>query len=81
MNDYCSPCMGYTNHMVHITQAEFEQLVCHDTPSIAKPEQTMISEDSAQAHRACMQYAFVAQIAERSMAVDDLNLLPNEDLS
>lgn len=40
----------------------------------------MVGEDRAQTHCACVQYAFVAQIAERCMAMHNLCLFPNEDL-
>lgn len=41
----------------------------------------MVSEHSMQAHRSRMQDALVAKIRQTGVAMDDLNLLTNEDLS
>ncbi len=41
----------------------------------------MVGEDGAQTHRARMQYSFMAQATETGMAVDNLDLLPYNDVS
>lgn len=73
--------MAHTNHMPNITQTKLEQFVGHDTARIAEAKQTMIGEDGPHAHRPGMQNALVAEVAERGMAMDDLDLLADEDLS
>lgn len=67
--------------MVDIAQAELQELVRHYTGSVAEAEKRMVGEYSPEAHRSRMQDAFVAQIAERSMPVHDLDSLADEDLS
>jgi hypothetical protein len=67
--------------MTHIAETELQQLIGHDTGSIAEPEQTMISEDGMQTHCPRMQYALVAKVAEGAVSMHDLDLLPDEDLS
>ena len=74
------PSMRHTDHMSNIAQTEFQQLVRHDASCIAEPKQAMISKHSMQTHRPSVQQRFKGEIAERGMAVDDLNLLPDEDL-
>lgn len=56
--------MRDTDDMINITQREFEQLIRHDTCGIAEAKERMISEDSPQTHRARVQNALVAQVAE-----------------
>lgn len=72
--------MAHTYDMPNITQAELEQLVRHNAACVAEPKQTMIGEHGPHAHRACMQDAFMAQVAERGMTVDDLDLLADKDI-
>jgi hypothetical protein len=67
--------------MPNITQAELQQLVRHDTRRITETKQTVIRKDRAQTHRPSMQQAFMAEVAQTSMAMHDLYLLSNEDLS
>ena len=73
--------MRNTDDVPDIAQAEFQQLIRHDTPCITEAEKRVISEDGIQAHRPRMQNAFVAEVAETGMAVDDLYSFPDEDLS
>jgi len=49
------PSMRHTNHMPDITQAEFQQLVRHDTRRITESEQAMIGEHGPQTHRPSVQ--------------------------
>lgn len=73
--------MANTYDMSNIAQTKFEKLIGHDASSIAEPKQAVIGEDSMQTHGSGVKYALMAQIAERAMAMDNLNLLSNEDLS
>jgi hypothetical protein len=65
----------------NIAQTELEQLVRHDTSCIAEAEKRVISEDRIQAHRSRMQDAFMAEVAETRMAVDDFYPFSDEDVS
>lgn len=67
--------------MSHVTQTELQQLVGHDAGRIAEAEETVICEDRVQTHGPRVQQAFVAQIAERGVAVHNLDLLTNENLA
>jgi hypothetical protein len=67
--------------MINIAQGEFEQLVRHYTSSIAEAKQRMIGEHCPQTHRTCMQYSLMAQVAEGCVAMHNLDLLADEDLS
>lgn len=51
--------MANANDMINVTQGELEQFVCEDTGSICEPKQTVIGEDSAQAHGTGMQYSLM----------------------
>lgn len=66
--------------MANIAQTELEQLVRHYTGRITESKETVVREDGVQTHRSSMQQSFVAKIAERSMAVNNLNLLSDENL-
>ena len=72
--------MTDTYDMSNITQAELQELISENTSRIAESKETMVGEHSMQAHSSCMKKSFVAKIAQRSMAVDNLNLLSDEDL-
>jgi hypothetical protein len=72
--------MGNTDNMPNITQTELEQLIRHNTSRIAESEERMIGEDGIQTHRSRMQNAFMAEIAETGVAVDNLNAFTNKDL-
>ena len=39
--------MAHADDMVHITQDEFEQLVCQNTCGIRKPIQRVVGKDGA----------------------------------
>jgi len=49
------PSMRYTNYMPHITQAEFQQLIRHDTRRITETKQAVIGEHGSQTHRPSVQ--------------------------
>ena len=72
--------MRDTDDMPNVTQAEFKQLVSQNTGRIAEAKQTMVCKHSMQAHRSRMQQAFVTEVAERGMSVNNLDLFPDEDL-
>jgi hypothetical protein len=74
------PCMRYTNNMPNIAQAELQQLIRHNTSCIAEAEQTVICKDGTKTHRPSMQQALMAQVAETTMTVHDLDSLSYEDL-
>lgn len=67
--------------MVYVAQRELQKFVRHDTCSVTEAEQRVIGEHCSQTHCAPMKNAFVAQVAERGVAMDNLYLLANEDLS
>lgn len=73
--------MRNADDMANVAQAEFQQLVCHDTARIAETEQAMFCEDRVQAHRPSMQQSFVTDVTKRAMPVNNLNFLPDENLS
>lgn len=74
------PCMAHADDVPYVAQAELQQLVCHDARGITESEQTVICEDGLKTHSPCVQEAFMAQVAERCVAMDDLNLFPDEDV-
>jgi hypothetical protein len=67
--------------MVDIAQRELEQLVREDTASIRKSKQTVIRHGRPQPHSPRMQYSLIAQVAQTGMAMNDFNLLANDDVS
>ena len=72
--------MTDANNMSHITQTEFEQLVRQDTRRITEPKETVVRKHSHQSHRPCVQESLMAKITQTRMAVNNLNVLTNEDL-
>lgn len=73
--------MAHTDNMVHIAQCEFQQLIRQNARRVCKSEKTVVREHSPQAHRPRMQDRFVTQGAKTSMAVHNLNFLPQYDVS
>jgi hypothetical protein len=67
--------------MPDITQTELQQLVRHDASSVGKAEEAVVRKHSNEAHSPGVEQAFVAQIAEGCMAVHDLDLFADENLS
>ena len=72
--------MAHTNRMIHITQTKLQQLIRHDTRRITEPKKRVISEHSPQTHGPRMQDAFMAEITQAGMAMNDLDALTDEDL-
>lgn len=81
MNHVHPPSMRDADDVIDVAQRELEQLVCHDASSVTEAKKRMIGKDRPQTHRTCVQDALMAQITERCMAMHNLNLLANEDLS
>jgi hypothetical protein len=52
--------MTDTNGMVDIAQSKLEELVGEDTACVCEAKQTMVREDSPQAHSPSVQYSFIA---------------------
>lgn len=74
------PGVRDADDVVDVAEGELEQFVRHDAGCVAEAEKRVVGEDGAQAHRARVQDALVAQVAEGGVSVDDLDLLANEDL-
>jgi hypothetical protein len=72
--------MAHTDTMIAIAQRELEKLVRKDTASVLEPEQTMIRHHRPQPHGPRMLYTLITQIAATSMAVDNLDLLADDDV-
>lgn len=75
------PCIANTDDMVNITQGELEQLVRENARSIGEAKQGVIGKDSPYAHGPGMQGCFPAQTAEGSMAMDDVDSFPDENVT
>lgn len=67
--------------MIHVAENKFEKFVCQDTGSVRKPKERMIGKHSPQPHGSCMQDAFVAERTKTAVAMDNLNLLTDADVS
>lgn len=79
--DFSSPCMAYTNAMIHITQSKLEQFIGQDTRSIRKPKQRMVREYRPQPHRSSMQNSLMTQTTQTRMPVYNFDLLSDDDIS
>jgi hypothetical protein len=73
--------MADAYNMVNVTQGKLEKLVGQDTSSIRKSVQRMVSEDGPQTHASSMNDGFVTQTTQTSMAMDNLDLFPYDDIS
>lgn len=67
--------------VVHVAQAELEQLVRQDARRVREPEQRVVGEDGAQAHGPRVQDGLVAEVAQAGVAVDDLDALADADVA
>lgn len=70
-----------TDDMINIAEGELEELVGKNAGSVGETKQTVVSKDGTQAHGAGMQDSFVTQAAQTGMAVDDLNLLADDNVA
>lgn len=73
--------MTDANNMVHITQRKFQQLIREDTRRVGKPEKTMIRKAGSQPHGPRVQNSLMAKAAQRSVAVDNFDLLADQDVA
>lgn len=73
--------MADADNMIHVAQRKLQELVRQDTRGICEAKQRMIGKDSSQTHGPCMQNCFMAQATQTSMAVHNLDLLPNNNVS
>ena len=73
--------MTDANDMVHVTQGKLEKLVRKYASRVRKSKETVIREDRSQPHSPRMQYGFVAQATETSMAVYDADVFADDDIT
>jgi hypothetical protein len=73
--------MTDADDMIHIAQSELQQFVRQDARSICKSKQRMIRKHRPQIHRPGMQDSLMAKTAQARMAVHNLNLFPDDDVS
>lgn len=73
--------MTDTYDMVYITQCELQKLVREDGSGIGKAKETMVCEDCPQSHGPSMQNGLMAQTAETSMAVYDLDAFAYDNVA
>jgi hypothetical protein len=67
--------------MVNITQCEFKQFIGENRCRIGKSEKRMIREDGPQPHSAGMKDSFSAKATQTCMAMNDINVLSNDNVS
>ena len=67
--------------MIDIAQRELQKLVRQDTGGICEAEKRMIGKHGAQAHGPRMQYRFLAEIAQTTVTMHNLDLLTNDNVS
>jgi hypothetical protein len=75
------PGMTDADDMVNITQGELQKLVGQYTSGIGKSEQGVVGEDGPQSHGSGVQNGLETQVAQAGMAMDNFNLLPDDDVS
>ena len=68
-----------TYHRINVAQREPEQLVGEDRGCVREAKQAMISEHGAQAHGACVQDAFMCHRRQCLVAMNDFDLLSDQD--
>lgn len=73
--------MADADDMINVAQRELEQLVGQNTRSIGEAKKAVVSKDGPQAHRARMQYSLVAEAAETSMSMHNLNAFADYDIT
>lgn len=67
--------------MVDITQCKFEKFVGKNGGSVSESKQGVIGEDGSQTHCAGVEDGFATEAAETRMAMDNLDLLPNDNVA
>lgn len=73
--------MANTNDMIHIAQCKFQQFICKDTSRVRKPEKTMIRKASPQPHSPSMENCLMAKTTQRSVAMDNVDLLADQNIA
>ena len=75
------PCVADADDMIHIAESELKQLVRQDTRCICESEERVIRENRSQPHGPSMQNGFVAKTTQAGVSMNNLNLLPNDNVS
>ena len=72
--------MADANDVIHITQSKLQQLIRQNTRRIREPKKRMIRKHRPQPHSPRMQNRLMAQTAQTSMPMHNLNLLPQHHI-
>lgn len=67
--------------MVYVAECKLQELVCENCPSICKAKETMVCEDRPQPHRSSVQNSLVAETAETSMAMYNLDAFAYDNIA
>lgn len=59
--------------MVYVAQGKLQELVGKYSPRVCEAKETVVREDCPQPHGSSMQYSLMAQTAEASVTVYDLD--------
>ncbi len=73
--------MAHANNVLYVAQGKFQKLVRQYAGSIRKSKQRVIRENCPQPHCPRMQNSFMAEATQACVAVHDLNLLSDNDVS
>lgn len=73
--------MTDADRMVDITQCKFKEFVGEDGGSVSEPKKGVIGEDGSQTHCAGVEDGFATEAAETRMAMNNLNLLSNDNVA
>lgn len=73
--------MAHTDDMIYITQSKFQEFVGQDARRICKSKERMICKNSSQPHGPTMKDCLMAKIAEASVAMNNLDFLPDDDVA
>lgn len=72
--------MADADAVIHVAQAELEELVGQDTGCVGKPKERVVGEDGPQPHSPRMENGLVTQVAQAAMAVDNLDALADDNV-
>lgn len=67
--------------MINITKCKLEQLIGEDRCCIGESKERVVCEDSSQTHGARMEDSFSTEATQTSMAMDNINLLSDDDIA
>ena len=73
--------VAHTYYVVHVAEGELQHLVGENAGCIGKAEERVVCKDRANAHRSCMQDGFVTKVTQAPMAVDNVDVLAQNDIS